>query len=430
MAKALTDAAIKAAKPKDVRYEIRDLARPGLYLCVHPSGARSWTFRFRSPVTFKSTKLTIGSLKTYPLGDARKKATAAMRAVDDGKDPAQDKQQAKIDAIHNAAQAAERDVTALLDAYLVSYRKQRHKPRTIAEVERHVEQRVKPAWRNRTIDSIRKRDVIALLDAASKDGPVLANRLFATVRRFFNFQVARDALSISPAAGIELEHKETPRERVLTDHEIKLVWAATDIDLPFAAFVRTLLLTGQRRGEVAGMRWSEIDLKSKMWTVPAARVKNGRVHQVPLPDLALSCLQRDEEDDCDVVFRSGTKTPISAFSDGKALIDEEILSIARKHALDRGENPEKIKVIDPWTLHDLRRTVSTKMAETGVMPHVIEAVLNHVSGHKAGVAGIYNRATYDVEKKAALERWAAHLLTLVGDEPASSNVVPLARAAS
>ena len=181
-----------------------------------------------------------------------------------------------------------------------------------------------------------------------------------------------------------------PRERVLRDTEVATFWRAARAERKeFAAVLMLLLLTGQRRGEVSGMRRSELSDDGDTWTIPGERTKNRRVHVVPLSKLAR-----------DIVAGVGTKSEIMFTTNGRAPV---VIGSKIKRRLDA------VMKTTPWRLHDLRRTAATGMAELGMQPHVVEAVLNHVSGHRAGVAGTYNRAAYAAEKKAALEKWAAHV---------------------
>jgi integrase len=196
--------------------------------------------------------------------------------------------------------------------------------------------------------------------------------------------------------------KENPRDRVLTDRELATIWKAAP-DNDYGRIVRLLMLTGQRRDEIGGLRWAEIDTEGGVITLPSTRTKNGREHLVPLSDASASVLK-----DCirhgDHVF-GRRQTGFSGWSKAKLALDESC-------------------GVRDWVLHDLRRTAATRMADIGVQPHIIEAVLNHVSGHKAGVAGTYNRSVYSAEKRDALERWGSHLAVAVA-QASGTNVTRL-----
>jgi integrase len=213
--------------------------------------------------------------------------------------------------------------------------------------------------------------------------------------------------------------KEKSRDRVLSDAELKVIWKGLDAD-QYGAIIKLLMLTGQRANEIAGLRWSEIDFDRDMIVLPAERTKNSRVHQLPMSSTVREIVEarakeqegeneKRNEKGRDLVFGYGDG-PFSGWSKAKTTLDERLAGKLKSH----------------WVPHDLRRTVATRMADLGIQPHVIEAVLNHVSGHKAGVAGIYNRSLYSSEKAAALAQWADHVTALI--EGRKSNVVPLQQA--
>jgi integrase len=192
--------------------------------------------------------------------------------------------------------------------------------------------------------------------------------------------------------------KEVARERVLNAEELRLCWNMAEVEgFPFAPCVQLLMLTGQRRGEVSGMRWSELDLENAIWTIPAKRAKNGSTHIVPLSPLAMQVIRSiPRYPNSDFVFTTTGRTAISGFG-------------RLKDRLDAAFGPDA----EDWRIHDLRRTVATNMAMLRIQPQVIEAVLNHKSGIVSGVAAIYNRHAYQDEKREALERWAERLLSVV-----------------
>jgi integrase len=204
----------------------------------------------------------------------------------------------------------------------------------------------------------------------------------------------------------------------LSTSEIRWFWRAADaLGQPFGALFQLLLLTGMRLREAAHMTWAELDDDRTVVSLPGARTKNGRPHLVFLSPLARECLAgvRRIEGKPDYVFTTTGITPVSGFSKAKRDLDEAMLEIAVIENLKAA--------IEPWRLHDLRRTCATTMAEIGIAPHIVEACLNHISGHKGGVAGTYNRASYANAKRAAWERWAAHIETIVSGRPA--NIVPI-----
>jgi integrase len=248
---------------------------------------------------------------------------------------------------------------------------------------------------NRSVRDIKRREVIEIIERITDRGsPVMANRVLATMRKFFNWCVNRGILEVSPLAGISPPTRERSRERVLSDKEIANVLAAAQsTPYPFGPIVLLLFLTAQRREEVGGMRWNEIDLKQKIWTIPAERIKNAKGHQVHLSDLAISILNslprfvNADGTPSDLVFTSTGKTAFSGYSRAKGIMDK------------------RSGVID-WRLHDIRRTVATELARLGAAVHVVEAILNHRSGVISGVAAVYQRHDFLEERKTALSNWS------------------------
>lgn len=243
---------------------------------------------------------------------------------------------------------------------------------------------------------IKRPDVVRVLDDIAANTPVRANRALAAIKKLFSWSVDRGTVEFKPLAGLKKPTKEIPRDRVLSDKELVACWRASEQEgTPFEQFVKILILTGQRRGEVAGMRWSEIDFEHAIWTIPAKRAKNATVHAVPLAPLALETLRSMPRFlNSDLVFTTTGRTPVSGFG-------------RLKDRLDRGVT------VSDWRVHDIRRTVATNLAMLGIQPHIIEAVLNHRSGIVSGVAAIYNRHAYFDEKREALVRWEDRLTGMI-----------------
>ena len=214
-------------------------------------------------------------------------------------------------------------------------------------------------------------------------------------------------IEVSPCAGIRAPAAETSRDRVLSDDELKAVWRAADaLETPYNGFIKLLILTGARRSEVAGMTWSEIDTASRVWTFPAARAKNATEYQIPLSDSAVQILRAlPRIADSDLVFTLSGRVPIRGFHNVKTRIDA---------LMPAGPS---------WTLHDLRRTFASGCARLGIAVHIVEAALNHKSGSIRGIAAVYNRYSYDTEKRAAMQAWANFVQALVNGE--AGNVVQL-----
>jgi len=256
------------------------------------------------------------------------------------------------------------------------------------------------------LTAIDRRTVATLLTELAASGPTLANSVRASLSSFFSWAMSQGLADANPIVGTSLAVTKA-RDRVLTDAELGSIWDALHSDA-YGDIVKLLALTGQRRDEIGSLRWSEVNFDKAVISLPAERTKNSRPHDVPLSDAALSILKaRPRLAGRDYVFSSGANG-YSSWNTCKQALDARI---AAKGA------------IPAWRLHDLRRTAATQMAELGAQPHIIEAVLNHVSGHKAGVAGIYNRATYEKEKRQALSVWAERLSAIVSGR--SSTVVAI-----
>jgi integrase len=268
------------------------------------------------------------------------------------------------------------------------------KPRAFEEVERHLTNHAEPLAKLRLAEIDRRTIAVRLGEIETASGPVARNRVRSSLSAFFAWAVTEGLLDLNLVAGTAKLDEGGSRERTLTQQELAELWLALDAEPnpQFADIVRLLILTGQRREEVGGLRWSEID-RDRIVLSPE-RTKNSRQHEVPLSSQAQAILSRQpRRKGRDFVFGIG-EAGFSGWSDCKARLDQALL--ARRKAKARPE----------WRLHDLRRTAATGMAELGVQPHIIEAVLNHVSGHKSGVAGVDNRATYAEPMREALQRWA------------------------
>ncbi|MCP3473413.1 site-specific integrase [Bradyrhizobium sp. CCGUVB1N3] len=334
---------------------------------------------------------------------ARREAKRLLGLVADGKDPADTKAEANLQAADTL-----RKVT---DEYLgVAKKKQR--PRTYSETERYLLIAWKPLHSISVFKITRRHVAARVADVAAQQGAVSAARARTALSTLFNWAI-REGLDIpgNPVLGTNRPDQPTSRDRVLSDAELAEVWRACGDD-DYGLIVRLLILTAQRRDEVGGMQWPELDAAAERWNLPSARTKNHREHVLPLVPAALALLP-SRRDDRDWVFGDGPRRKgdkhrgFSGWSKSKAALDRRIL--AARQTVD-----EDAKPLPHWTVHDLRRTAATVMADRlGVLPHVIEAILNHVSGHRAGVAGIYNRARYETEMRDALERWTEHLAWIV-----------------
>jgi len=251
--------------------------------------------------------------------------------------------------------------------------------------------------------------VIDLLDGIVEAGkPIAANRTFAAVRKLFNWAVARDIIPTSPCAGVKAPSPERARDRILNDEELRFVWLAADaMGGPFGPLIKLLILTAQRRDEVAKMQWSELNLRAALWTLPGVRTKNNEPHQVPLSDHALAVLTAlPGIANSDFVLTTSGTAPARGYARNKRKLDSLL--------------PEDMPA---WRLHDLRRTATTGLARLGIDLPVIEKILNHRSGSFAGIVGVYQLHSAATEKATALQRWGNHVEQLVSEE--SAQVLPL-----
>ena len=281
-------------------------------------------------------------------------------------------------------------------------KRQAMKPRAFEEVERHLTNHAAPLHKLRLAEIDRRIIAQRLGEIETANGPVARNRVRSSLSAFFSWAVTEGLLEVNPVQGTAKLDEGRSRERTLTQAELAELWSVlcNEPNAQFADIVRLLILTGQRREEIGSLRWSEIE--SELIGLTPERTKNSRQHDVPLSRQAKAIIERQpKRKGRDFIFGIG-EMGFSGWSDCKARLDEALLAARRKHN-------RKAKAMSDWRLHDLRRTCATGMAELGVQPHIIEAVLNHVSGHKAGVAGIYNRARYEGEMRDALQRWADHV---------------------
>jgi integrase len=418
----LTDLLIKKLALPDKRREVPDGRIAGLYLVLQPSGARSWALRFRANGTPK--KLTLGPYPTIDLATARKRAQEALGDVAGGKDPAADKQASRATARAERTDDDNR-VERVAEAFIKRHVKLSGKVGANwgAEVERLFKVEILPRIGAKRIGDIKKNDILAILDAiADRGSPITANRTLAVLKKFFTWAAdARGLIVVSPCKGVKAPASETSRDRVLGDDEIRAAWRAFDeVGWPFGPIGKLLLLTGARRSEIAKATWSEIDLAAKTLTLPGSRTKNGDPNMIPLSDAAveiLEALPRVEGKAGFVFTTTGGAVAVSGFT-------YFMQAVERSMAVELGKAPPR------WVLHDLRRTVATNLQRLGVRLEVTEAILNHLSGSRAGIVGVYQRHNWADEKRAALDAWARQLDAIIEGRDGDSNVSPLRKSAS
>jgi len=405
---AFTDSKIRSLKPKEDRYIVWEDGKTTMGVRV---GAKTKTFLYKYwNGEGKQRWMTIGKFPATSLADARMKVAESRKKLDKGIDPA--------DA-HLQAKTAEREaetVTQLMEEYLEKYAKARKSPRCAKEDERILKKDVIPAWGNRKASSIARREVILLLDSIVKrKAPVQANRTFACISKMFNFAVRRDIVPASPCVGIEKPSKENKRDRVLNETEIKAFWENLDkaiMNEGIKLALKFQLLTGQRKGEVAMAEWSECDLPGRMWVIPAEKSKNRIPHRVPLSPQAMDIIR-------EIKALSGNSKWLFPTTYFKSK-DVPITSGAIDHAVNKNKNVIKISDFSP---HDLRRSAATFMTGMGVQRIVVSRILNHSEG---GITSVYDRHSYDKEKRQAIEQWGRKLDDIVTGKKAGK-VIALKR---
>jgi integrase len=383
---------------------------PGLFHIIQPTGARSWAVRYR--LFGKPTKFTIGPYPAFDLKAARAAASEVLQQVARGIDPAKVRdERRRAAADHDTFEAVAR---------LWIERAQRPRNRSWVETARLIGLKPDPEddkrlvtlkgsladrWRRRKIDDIGRRDILPVLDAIADRAPYVANRTQAHLHSLFAWAVSRDLIVANPVAGIQ-RREERSRDRVLSDDELRRVWQAADkLGWPFGAITKLLILTGARREEIGALRWAEV--RDDRLELSGDRTKNGKPHIIPLSEPAAAVLKGlHRVHGSKLVFTVTAATPVSGFSKAKDKLD-------------------KLSEVTGWRTHDLRRTVATGLQRLGTRLEVTESVLNHISGSRAGIVGIYQRHEWTQEKKAALDAWARYVMALVEGKPA--NVVELAQ---
>jgi integrase len=373
----------------------------GLGIRVTASGGKSYLAQY----TFGGSKrrIPLGSCSAISLAAARDGVRAILGDVAKGRDPAVDRKEAALQARRNATRDA-LTLEALLgqwETLRLAEKRERYAIEAVRALRyafaKHL---IAPAT------DLDRAAVVRVLDRLARDGKAaMESRTAAYGRACYQWAVKRGSLAVNPFLNLPLAAV-VNRERVLTDGELAAVWKAADSPGPFSAIVRTLILTGQRRKEVAGMTWDEIAGDFSTWTVPASRAKNGAAHLVPLSLQAQAILHAAPRwQGADLVF-PGRSGPFNGFSKAKAALD-------------------KASGVKDWRLHDLRRTMATGLQRLGVRLEVTEAVLNHVSGSRAGIVGVYQRHTWADEKRAALNAWGAHVAKIVEGRESTDNVIEL-----
>jgi integrase len=441
MPKLLTTAAVQRLKAKGKRLEVRDAGAPGLHLVIQPSGVKSWAMRLRRP-DGRPAKLTLGRVDLgdengddpvlgapLTLRQARQLANSVDRQRARGIDVASMTEQKRreerlrLDASRDSFLALARDFAgdqmrnirgwrAQAKVLGLSYPREGGEPTLVSAG-------LAERWASLPVGEISARMIHDAIDEAQRHAipgtaprtagasDARAHHLAAAIGKLFSWAARKRRVATNPCMGVHRPKASSERDRVLSAAELRSLWLACDaIGGPFGSCVKLLMLTGARRSEVSGLQWGELSEDLSIWTLPKERSKNKRTHVVPLPPMARSIISAAPQvEGCALVFTTNGKSAVSGWSTVKVRLDA---------AMGNGN----------WRIHDIRRSVVTGMVSIGVLPHIVELVVNHVSGHKSGVAGIYNRSEMMPERRTALERWAAHLAGII--EGKTANVVAYA----
>ena len=389
-------AALKLDGKKDAIFF--DDAMPGFGYRLRLGGGgkvlRSWVVQYRRGGATR--RILLGSAEVLGAEPARAAAKKLLAKVALGEDPQADKR-------------ARRDkdrlsLRSVIDEYL-ALKAREIRPKTLREVTRYLTGPAFKPLHGMPVDRVSRKDVASRLIAIIRaHGPTVAAKARAALSTLFVWAMQTGLIEHNPVIGTIQPKGGKPRERVLSDNELAAIWNTCKDD-DYGRIVRLLILLGARRQEIGGLRWSELDLDNDRWLLPAQRSKNGRAHELPLMPTTLDIVysvprlaSRDQ------LFGARSNDGFTGWDDQKEALDERSGVVG-------------------WTLHDIRRSVATKLADIGVQPHIIEQILNHVSGHKSGPAGIYNRSSYEREVRNALARWEDHVRTLV--EVGERKVVPM-----
>jgi integrase len=403
----LTDRFIKSCKPASAgkRDDYPDAIVPGLALRVTDKGHRSFVLVARYPTHPKNpTRRALGNYGAVGLDQARSKARQWLELIGKGIDPEIHEAREKAASQRQQANSFAAVAAEFLDRHASGLRKEKE-ARTI------IGQEFVRRWGARPITDIEPAEVATAIRAIVKRGaPYQAHNALGYIRRLFNWAIGTHQFGIqaSPVALLkpaDLIGKREARERILSDAELRAVWGAADtMGYPYGPLFRLLILTGQREREVADMTWSEVDVDRRLWTIPAARMKGGRAHEVPLSRAAVELLETLPRNAGDFVFSTtGGAKPVNGFSKAKVRID-------------------KLSGVAGWKIHDLRRTMRTHLSALPVQDLVRELVIAHA---KPGLHKVYDQHSYEDEKRECLHLWARRLVTII--KPVPANVTDLER---
>lgn len=356
---------------------------PGFGLRVREGGSRNFVVQYK--VGAKTRRMTLGSTKKFQLEQARKEAKKLLGKAGLGQDPQGEKAAARATATETFGAVAGR---------FIEHQAKRLRPSSLYSTTLYLNSYCK-RLHGLKVEAVTRREIASILSTiAEKSGAVSADRARAALSAMFAWAMCEGLCEANPVINTNVYAGAVSRDRVLSKEEMIAIWHALP-ENDYGQIVKLLFLTGARRDEIADLKWSEVSLNDHLIRLPGERTKNKRAFDLPLSQAAFDLLAEvNQRDDRDMVFgRRGEG--FSGWSKAKRELDA------------------KIKGVKPWQLRDIRRTVATGMAELGVQPHIVEACLNHVSGAKAGVAGVYNRAVYAKEKREAVEIWANHIAVIL-----------------
>jgi integrase len=392
-----TVAKLSLGDKRDVIHFDDDLVGFGHRLRLTGDGRvlRSWIVQYRHQG--RSRRVLLGAADVLSAKQAREAAKQVLAKVTLGQDPAGER-----------AERASKDrltVKALVAEYLI-WKETQVRPATFRTVKNYLGGDYFKPLHAMAIDSVSRKDVAAcIVAAARKHGMAAAGQARAAVSAFFTWNMQQGFAQANPVAGTGMPKQNPPRDRILSDDELTKIWQAS-ADGDFGRITRLLILTGCRRSEVGGLTWDDVDFEHGTLTIPAERSKNGRKLVLPVTSMMHGILAAiPQRVGRDQLFGERYAGGFSQWDQAKAKLDA------------------RLDIAEPWNIHDLRRSVATKMADQGVQPHIIEAVLNHQSGHRAGVAGTYNRSSYTKEVQAALATWHDRLRSIIDGE--ERKILPL-----
>jgi integrase len=389
-----TDRQIKALKPQNDRYEVWEDNGKGFGVRVSPAGRKSFIYMYR--YQGNPRRMTFGVYPEISLADAHACHAKARQLLEKGKDPGTVEQDKKEESHRSPS------VKRLVDEYIEKHAKE--KKRSWKEDHRILHKDVIPRWGKRKARDITRRDIILLLDEIKERGALIqANRTLAVIRKMYSFAMGRGVLDASPCVAIEAPSKENRRDRVFNEDEIKAFWEklhTAKMEQTTSLALKLQLVTAQRKGEVTGAEWVDFDFKSGWWTIPLEKSKNKLPHRVPLSSLALKILNelKGIVGDSQWLFPSPRE--------GQHIAETSVDHAVRINA-DHFE-------IDHFTPHDLRRTAASQMTGSGIERLTVSKVLNHV---ESGVTAVYDRHSYDKEKKSALSKWSRKLESIISGKP-------------